>query len=657
MASIPKFRRLYETTRHLSGKQIAHRITFMSKRKIAYPFRLIRMEQFVRETWRNPPLIREGFIGLPCLETSDILAALEQKSIDRLEKEINELIRDTFTFINKTHRFSGSVGWNDPQLPHLWRYNLHYFNYAVKMGCYWHLRQTDKTCYEQFKRLIIDWIEQNSQLGIGDGWHPYTISLRLVNWTYAYELFKPLFLEDRDFKEAFANSYFIQALFLYRNIEWDVMGNHLIENGRALVCCGLFLDHPLAQKFYSKGLHILWGQVHEQILKDGGHYERSPMYHQIVLRDYLETIQLLRLNRASVPEAVLQKVRDMVEFQNHVLHPDGEIPLLNDSAFGIAANAETLRIHASSLGIGEVYPDDKLKDVPDFFLIDFRNIKTLVSRPQTSHFSAEDSGYYIHRSDNVFLIADAGAPSPDFLPAHAHADFGSFELSLFGNRWIVDSGTYQYQGEERNVFRGTSAHNCLTIDGENQTDVYGSFRMAKRAKPLEVECKVRGSVWALKARHDGYGHKKLYPTRLILVIKNIIVVLDELDAVGQHLLDNYIHFDPGVKLTVQGPNYIAERDGYWIRIIPFSSGVMNVELLPGQYSPEFNVKVANLRLKMTMPVHTGKHYIGYVISLENQHVTVANNLNRYEILCEDTLIRVSAENEFICEVTGKGSGS
>jgi hypothetical protein len=652
--SYKKIKRLYETTKHLSGRQIAHRIRFIGKRKIAYPFRFIHMAQYIRLVRKNVPVIRMDFSGLPNPDSyTDLM--FDSTTLDVFKRKVKAFNLGSFTFLNKTHVFSGALGWNDSKLSHLWRYNLHYFDYAVEMGCYWRLHLSDLNTFSQFKRYVMDWIEHNNRLGVGDGWHPYTISLRLVNWAYAYELFKPLFMNDSTFRDAFTESYFIQSLFLYRNLEWDVMGNHLIENGRALVFSGLFLEHPLALNFLNKGLSVLWGQIHEQILDDGCHYERTPMYHQIVLRDYLEVIQILRLNGKPVPAVVTRKVKDMINFLNQVLHPDGDIPLFNDSAFGIASSPGTLRIQASNLGIGEAYREDKLEDVFDFFLIDFQNVR-MSSVPPTAHFKANESGYYVYRSSKVFLIADAGDPSPDFLPAHAHADFGSYELSFLGNRWIIDSGIYQYQGEERNIFRGTSSHNCLTLNGENQTDVYGSFRMARRAKPVGVENSILTNMWALKARHNGYQYKNLFPIRFIFVMNDrMIVIVDELLTSGSQSLESYIHFDPDVKLVSQGVHFTANRDGQEIRITPFSSGDMINKLVPGCYSPKFNVKLPNTTIKMEMQVGHGKHFIGYVIALDDEIESIESIYNQYKIYTEDSITCFSYQDELFYETTSRRS--
>ncbi|MEY6432337.1 heparinase II/III-family protein [Thioalkalicoccus limnaeus] len=66
-----------------------------------------------------------------------------------------------------------------------------------------------------------------------------------------------------------------------------------------------------------------------------------------------------------------------------------------------------------------------------------------------------------------------------------HADTLSFELSLFGQRTIVNGGTSRYgSGPERLAERSTAAHSTVQIDGADSSEVWGGFRVARRARPF-----------------------------------------------------------------------------------------------------------------------------------------------------------------------------
>ena len=81
------------------------------------------------------------------------------------------------------------------------------------------------------------------------------------------------------------------------------------------------------------------------------------------------------------------------------------------------------------------------------------------------------------------LVCDVAPIGPDHLPAHAHADTLSFELSFKGRRVFVNSGTSEYGlSAERQRQRGTAAHNTLVLDEENSSEVWAGFRVARRAR-------------------------------------------------------------------------------------------------------------------------------------------------------------------------------
>ena len=67
---------------------------------------------------------------------------------------------------------------------------------------------------------------------------------------------------------------------LHDPVRWKyhLLGNHLLENGIALAFTGACFEGPDAARWLATGLGILREQLPEQILADGMHFERSPMY-------------------------------------------------------------------------------------------------------------------------------------------------------------------------------------------------------------------------------------------------------------------------------------------------------------------------------------------------------------------------------------------
>src|SRR5207237_3863965 len=79
-----------------------------------------------------------------------------------------------------------------------------------------------------------------------------------------------------------------QALALEARLETHLLANHLMKNIKALMFAGALLGAPESSRWWAKGEKLLKRELAEQILADGGHFERSPMYHAEALEDLLD---------------------------------------------------------------------------------------------------------------------------------------------------------------------------------------------------------------------------------------------------------------------------------------------------------------------------------------------------------------------------------
>ena len=186
----------------------------------------------------------------------------------------------SFNFLNHKVECDPIKLWNNNKLPKLWLYNLHYFN---DLKC-----SASEERKAQLHKLILSWIDHNRPFD-GVGWEPYPLSIRIVNlvkWQLRFQV------ND----ERIISSLAAQVRVLNSSIEYHIRGNHLLANAKALVFAGCFFDGPEANKWLKKGMKILALEIEEQILNDGGHFERSPMYHALVLEDMLDLENLFISN-------------------------------------------------------------------------------------------------------------------------------------------------------------------------------------------------------------------------------------------------------------------------------------------------------------------------------------------------------------------------
>ncbi|TAM48964.1 MAG: alginate lyase family protein [Paraburkholderia sp.] len=401
-----------------------------------------------------------------------------------------------FCFLNRHGDLAG--GWQNPQYERLWLYNLHYFNY---------LNQSTRGRHASALGQLIDaWVNANP-VGVGAGWEPYPLSLRIVSWI------KWASTGQRLAEDALVSLY-LQARYLAQRLEYHLLGNHLFANAKALVYAGMFFDTSEASGWLATGLTILRRELRRQVLDDGGHFELSPMYHAIFVEDLLDIVNLASTvnsrGRGQHAQACLalafEPLPHMLAWLRVMTHPDGEIAQFNDAAFGIAQPLAVLVDYAKRLGV-------PIQETP--------SAQTLTS--------LNSSGYVRAACGDYVALLDIARIGPDYLPGHAHADTLSFELSLRGRRLIVDAGTSTYAiGAQRMSQRGTAAHNTVTYRAQSSSDVWSAFRVGRRAYPLDADMRVEngeqssqcigeseaspcGSAdgiggWTVSAAHTGYVH-------------------------------------------------------------------------------------------------------------------------------------------------------
>lgn len=376
-----------------------------------------------------------------------------------------------FRFLNDEHDVLTAQDWNASRLPRLWLYHLHYFD---------DLNAEDASDRIHWHRNLMDrWIAENPPAR-GVGWEPYPLSLRIVNWI-------KWALAGNGIDDALRHSLAVQVRILSRTVEWHLLGNHLFANAKALVFAGCFFDGNEANDWLRCGMEILAREIPEQILADGGHFERSTMYHALVLEDMLDLVNVTTAfaDAVSPPwRAVvadwLGRIGPMRAWLAAMCHPDGEIGLFNDAAIGIAPGPSEIERYAADLGLGPTEP----------ISLGVRHLK--------------QSGYLRVAQDEMVALIDVAPVGPDYLPGHAHADTLTFELSVFGQRVFVNSGTSCYGlGAERTRQRGTAAHNTVVVDGRDSSEVWAGFRVARRARPQGLQVLCENGVKVV-CSHNGY---------------------------------------------------------------------------------------------------------------------------------------------------------
>lgn len=421
-----------------------------------------------------------------------------------------------------------ALSWSERELSRIRHYQLNYCDFLnVDLTA-----PNEAPLLRSALKIAIAWHRQ-SATGSELGWQPFPLTLRIVN-VAKFVLRNSTAAEAlgaRSELSAVLSGLRTQVLSLEHRLEMDMLANHLFKNAKALMFAGAILNAPESERWWHKGEAILTREMVEQVLPDGGHIERSPMYHTWILEHLLDLRALVAsVGRPSrCAEAIEQRVECMTAFLRAILHPDGEIPLFNDSALGFTTRttAEVLARHSST----EV--------------------------PTTSHHPPRvtmlpNTGYAVIREplSASFMILDCGPLGPDYQPGHSHCDILSYELSLDGHRVVVDTGVSTYEpGRERHYERSTAAHNTVRVDSAEQAEIWAAFRVGRRPRAGPIRHFESAATAYLQGKHLGYERFRVSHSRTVAnVATNAWVVVDVLRGRGDHQIESFIHFHPAVEL-------------------------------------------------------------------------------------------------------------
>lgn len=325
---------------------------------------------------------------------------------------------------------------------------LAYMGYAVPMMATGERDQIDAVA------RILRTLETQNPLSVPgvrrDIWNAYTASHRLINLLAGLALYRrangPAAPEA---EAALLGHVRLCAAFVGGNLERDIQFNHLLKNLVALSVYGSACETvPPAFAFLER---FVPRSLAQNILSDGGHAERSPMYHALSLLD-VRMLEASGLFAGSWQSLVRETLSGMEAALATMSLADGEIALMNDSWVGEAPPAATL-VKVGQIGVSRL--------------------------PLT--------GYVRLSGDDDSVVFDCGPCGPNENPGHAHADFLSLETTIGGRRFLVDTGVPTYTaGTARDSSRSAAAHNGPRLAGAEPIEFWKSFRVGRRGDAHEL---------------------------------------------------------------------------------------------------------------------------------------------------------------------------
>ncbi len=469
-----------------------------------------------------------------------------------------ELLAGEFTFLNRRESVGFPPRWNAREPSRLWQYNLHYFEVLWDLG------------FDAARVATLDWIEQHPLARGQAGWEPYPTSLRIVNWcAFFFGEHRERVGVDAALRDALWRSLYLQAEWLACHLETHLLGNHLLENAAALLLAGRAFEGAAAGRWERQGRELLASELPEQVLADGGHVERSPMYQ---LRVAWLLLTLRNADADALAPLLDAPLAALLRSLSELCHPDGEIALFNDAALGVYPALAPL-LAAYTLVTGR---------------------PAMAAESGAARFALADTGYFGARSrDGSYVVCDAGLIGPDYQPGHAHGDLLSFELSFAGRRVVCDSGVHGYEGDPLRAWcRSTRAHNTVEIDGQSQSEFWSVFRVARRARPHDVRFEPRPDGFRLSAWHDGYERlpgRPRHARRFAWHDRGVLLVKDEITSARRVTARSRLHLHPDcVVERREGPVAWIRHPGGVFQICFAGPGGLTLEA--STFCPEFGVQ-------------------------------------------------------------------
>lgn len=475
---------------------------------------------------------------------------------------VQSFLRGRFTFINKTVQSVRPL-WRGLDVPKLWAYHLHYFDYgrAIALGH----PNPDSAEAGVLRGWVDDWMVKNPR-GSATAWDAFPLSTRLINWSVMAAVYG-----WRDFE--LVSSMHEQLDYLATHLERDLLGNHLLKNAAALTIAGALLDSPRAEE----GLALLETQVRSQFLADGGHIERSTMYHAFALMDLLLASAVLEPRPTWLEEGVSRGLA----FLRGLTHEDGHVAQFNDGAAKEGPSSATLHALAG-------YFDPDLAAATG----------GSVAFPESGFYRLEPGGM------GGLMLAKAGNSTVNYQPGHAHSDLLSFEYSLRGERLLVNAGTHGYaESPCRPYCQSCAAHNTLRINGEEQLEHWSTFRVGRRIHGEVVGWDPKEpSLRAAYTTRRGTRHERLFAWDS----GGWCRVQDRVSGKGELQVETFLHFHPDCRVElmedrpcsgVYRPYRVATATQKLQVLIFGAHDVVHhrgtVPLGPGWYFPRFGEAVAS----------------------------------------------------------------
>ncbi len=526
------------------------------------------------------------------------------------------------------------IDWQaDPHGDPEWKYCLHRHQYLTELGrAYWYTG--DEKYTRAWKRILGDWIAKNPMPDLDwmlrvpsetsrkhfmkmGNWRPLTLGIRL------YTSFIPCFFHflcSPEFTPDFVvtvlasmeeHARHTRLYYTRHKSYFNVSPNWGVMEANGLAHMGiLFPEFKDSADWTVEAMSRLEEQIRMQVLPDGMQVERASGYHLVCTFCFLQILDLAERNGVRVSDTYRKVAESMIDFVIAIMKPHGVYPMLKDAdesdVFGARAS-EGLWEDINNLNMLEDGNDlrwtlktgARLFNRPDMLWVATHGAAG--EMPRLASTVLPDAGFAVMRTgwahDDLYLVYTCGELGVhDQSCVHGNADALSIDVSGYGTTLLIDPGRYIYEGPWRVWFKSTKAHNTITVDGQDSSELADEWMFRTRARSRLNCWATAGKFDYVDGQHDGYtrlADPVAHRRRVLFLKPRFWLVLDELDAAAGHTYDQYFHFAPDAHVERAGDFTFAARypSGAGITVQPLITEGLEADLIPGWVSYDYAVKL------------------------------------------------------------------
>ena len=573
-------------------------------------------------------------------EKPKIIELLKLNCLDEIENYLEyaeNIIKNEYQIFEKSYKFIKKIDWHysffedfhwevieseklnlyppnmEVDVKYVWEFNRH--QHLIYLGFAYYY--TSNEIYAKtFKKIILDWIRKNPPL-YGINWYSgLEISLRLVSWIFTLLFFKDskeidnTFFFRKIFKSMFQHAFYLKYFYSRRKFNHtvgDIFGLYFFSK--------VFEDIQPLKKWERSFFEKFKKQILLQTRSDGSNIEQSLNYHRFIL-EFFTLFLILNPKKINIVER--NCIEKMFEFLLYLIKPNGKLPQIGDFDNGkvLLLTYYNEYSYFDLINLGSIiFQNNNLKFLskkisPIAILLLGSLGKKIYDNIEENEIESnihffKKAGYILIRNNwnkkANYLFVDYGKFGAQHA-GHSHSSITNVIFSYKGNDIIIDSGTYNYNKSliERNFFRGSSAHNILTINRKNQAKEMNIFAWDKKPKIKRI-VKINNDTLRLICYHNGFNGfitKREINTNQTLknfIIKDKIFQTDYSEKNELFHIDICFHFNKNVKLNVEGNQIYINNE---IRFNITSKHNFKIIIKESRYSPSYGYIYENKKVKI-----------------------------------------------------------